>query len=83
MTSSWPAWCVRQAGPGGYLACVWVHAPDAATAVRIADERVGPMGDWRTGEAARTEAFPRSEYAERATPRDFTCAVLSAQRKPD
>ena len=41
---------VHQPAAGSHHVCVWgIQAPDAKTAVRLADELVGPLGGWRSG----------------------------------
>ena len=66
-------WCVRQRAPAGN-AIVWLRAPTAAAAVKRANERVGPLGGWRTD--VDLEVFPRAEYPERAEPEDYTRSVV-------
>jgi len=80
MTDDLPEWCVHQPAPGNTRACVWgIHAPDAETAIRTADELVGPLGGWRTGADAGTGAYLRSEQALHEGPRDFTRAVIGGR----
>ena len=58
----------------GYAAgCVWVLARTAPEARRLA----GPVlrNVFPSSPAVGVEAFPRTEYAERAGPRDFTAGV--------
>ena len=66
-------WCVRQ--DFGYAAgCVWVLAVSAEDARRRGEpvfQTVFPMSP-PTGPV---EIFPRSEYSDRAGPRDFTAGV--------
>ena len=52
---------------------MWVHAPTAEEALSLTHAIAG-LGGWNTG--LDTEALPRSEYAERHHPRDFTALVI-------
>ena len=72
-TTATTEWCVRQRAPAGN-AIVWLRAPSAAAAVKRANERVGPLGGWRTD--VDLEVFPRAEYPERAEPQDYTRSVI-------
>ena len=72
--TEWPEWAVRQTEPGG-IAIAWVHAPDAVTATRIADEVAGRRGGWRTPGPDR-ETYLRSEHQARAQGHEYTALVL-------
>ena len=72
----WPEWAVRQSTPAG-LAIVWVRAPNAHTAAQLAHQRAGPLGGWPTEGCDDIEVFPRSEYAARANPGDYTRLVIA------
>ena len=72
-TTAMTEWCVRQRAPAGN-AIVWLRAPAAAAAAKRANERVGPLGGWRTD--VDLEVFPRAEYAERGEPQDYTRSVI-------
>ena len=74
-TTTTTKWSVRQRVPAGN-AIVWLRAPTAAAAAaaKCANERVGPLGGWRTD--VDLEVFPRAEYPERAEPQDYTRSVI-------
>ena len=76
-TTTTTKWSVRQRAPAGN-AIVWLRAPTAAAAAKCANERVGPLGGWRTD--VDLEVFPRAEYPERAEPQDYTRSVID---RPD
>ena len=72
--TAWPEWVVRQGEPGG-IAIAWVHAPDATTAARIADEVTGRREGWRTPGTDR-EVYLRIEHQARAYGHEYTAIVL-------
>lgn len=75
--NGWPEWGVRQRTPAG-RAIVWLCAPDANTAVRLAHRRVGHMGGWHAEGCDDLEVFAREDYAEHADVADYTRASLAS-----
>ena len=72
---TWPEWVLRQD-----FACVWVRAPNAATAVSIAAKRLGSVGGWNVGPGVEQEVFRGDEYRNHARPGDYTRSVILASR---
>ena len=64
-------WVIRQG-----FACVWVQAPNAATAIEMAAKRLGHLGGWKAGANVDQEVFAAEEYREHAQPGDYTRSVI-------
>ena len=69
----------RMGAPPGV--CLRVRqGPDPVGAVEIAAKRLGHMGGWKVGRAARQEVFREDEYREHARPGDYTRPVILSSR---
>ena len=77
-TDDWPEWAVKQREPGG-IGIAWVHAPDATTAARIADEVGGRRGGWRTPGPDR-ETYLQADHQACAYGHEYTALVLDEAR---
>lgn len=75
ITSKAPEWVIRQG-----FACVFVEAPSATEAVKLAAKRLGHRGGWAIGPDVDQEVFPASEYRNHVQPSDYTRSMIMGPR---